>query len=234
MRYKQAFFIFLLLILAFSMNFAQGETNEQEIAVLQMVHTGSNLLITLDFDISAPPGRGETESLVILILLTLPEGGFKPTVGSLLFIRTSLGDKVLYWILGDPFSSAELWQQGMEDIHFQVDYKDISLIFIESPEMLNPNVEIFSFPKLLDIGNITTTITDFQPILERFRVDYEFIRGTESTDESMTTTTTTGEETETSSLEPTTTKEVTGYPGILIPLCLGLLVLVGLRRRNRV
>ena len=216
------------------MSFVQGDTNEQDIAILQMVHTGSNLLITLDFDISAPPGRGETESLVMLILLTLPEGEFKPTVGSLLFIRTSSGDRILYWILGDPFSSTELWQQGMEDIHFQVDYKDISLIFIESPEMLNPIVEIFSFPKLLDIGNITTTITDFQPILERFRVDYEFIRGTETTDESMTTTTTTREETETSSLQPTTTPEVTGYPGILIPLSLGLLALIGLMRRNRV
>ena len=233
MRHKQVIFVFLLLILAFSMSFAQGETHEQDISLLQMVHTGSNLLITLDYDISEAPGRGETESLVMLILLTLPEGKFLSTVGSLLFMRTSTGNRLLYWILDDPFSSAELWEQGMEDIQFQVDYKEVSIIFIESPYMENPNVEIISFPKLLDIGDITTTITDFQPILERFRADYEFISGTESSDESTTTTTSSSEETETSNIPSTTTTEVTGYPGFLIPLCLGLLVLIGLRRRNK-
>ncbi|MHA1979215.1 MAG: hypothetical protein ACW98I_20100 [Candidatus Hodarchaeales archaeon] len=233
MRRKQVFFIILLLILAFSMSFAKGETHEQDISLLQMVHTGPNLLITMDYDISAAPGRGDTESLVMLILLALPEGGFLPAVGTLLFIRTSSGNRLLYWMLNDPFLSAELWQQGIEEIHFQVDYKEISILFIESPDMENPNVEIISFIKLLDIGNLTTTVTDFQPILERFRADYEFMAEAVSTEVITTTTIDISEGTETSDIPSTTTPGVAGEPGFLISLCLGLLVLIGFKRRNR-
>ncbi|MHA1948091.1 MAG: hypothetical protein ACXADW_03615 [Candidatus Hodarchaeales archaeon] len=233
MRRKQVFFIFLLLILAFSMSFALGETHEQDISLLQMVHTGSNLLITLDYDISAAPGRGDTESLVMLILIALPEGGYLPAVGSLLFIRTSSGIRLLYWILNDPFSSAELWEQGMEEIHFQVDYKEISLIFIESPHMENPNVEIISFAKLLDIGNITNSVTDFQPILERFRAEYEFIRESESTDGTTTTTTESSDGTETSNVQSTTTTTVKVSQGFHMLLSMGVLTFIGLKRRKR-
>ena len=95
MRYKQAYIVFFLLILTFSTNLTQGELQEQDISILQIVHTSSNLLLTLDYDISAAPGRGETESLVTLILLTFPEGDFLTPVSSLLFIRTNSGEKML-------------------------------------------------------------------------------------------------------------------------------------------
>ncbi len=213
------------------MSFARGETHEQDISLLQIVHTGSNLLITLDYDISAAPGRGETESLVLLILLALPEGEFQPTVGSLLFIRTSSGNRLLYWILDDPFFSSELWEQGMEHVHFQVDYKELSIIFIESPEMENPNVKILFFAKLLDIGNVNNTVTDFQPILEWFKADLEFIDGTKISEEPTTTITSDG--TETNNI-PTTTTTTTAKvtQGFQILLSVGLLIFIGLKRRK--
>ena len=237
MRYKLVNIVFLLLILTVSTNFAKGEIQEQDISIVQVVHNSSNILLTLDYDISAAPERGETESLVTLILLTLPEGDFLAPVSSLLFIRSNTGERLLYWILNDPFTSAELWQQGLENIHFQIDYNDLSIIFIESSVMEDPNVEIISFAKLMDIGNVTNPVLDFQPILERFRADYDSISGTDSSDETTTETTTSREGTETTTtttiIPITPTTEVTGFPGFPIPFILGMLGLIGLKKRMR-
>ena len=216
MRQKQFLVVILLLILTFSTNFVSGEIQEDNISVLQVVHTGSSLTITLDCDISAAPGRGEIESLVILVLLTVPEGNNQPIVGSLLFIRTNTGFRLLYWILGNPYLSTELWQEGMENIHFQVDYNVLSLIFIESPDMENPNVQPIVFAKLLDIGNVETSVTDFNIILEKFRADIEILQGTEISDLGITTTT-----------------KAKGFPGFQIPLSVGLLTFIAFKRRNK-
>jgi len=216
MRQKQLIIVILLLILTFSTSLVLSETHEQDISIIQMVHTGSNLMITLDYDISAAPGRGEIESLVVLVLLTIPEGDFFPIVGSLLFIRTNTGDRLLYWVLDDPYSSTEIWQEGMENVQFQVDYTTLSLVLIEAPEMENPNVELILFAKLLDIGNVGNPVTNFQPILERFTADIEFIQAAEISESGTTTTT-----------------KAKGFPGFQVPLSVGLLIFIGLMRRTK-
>ena len=100
----------------------------------------------------------------------------------------------------------------MENIHFQVDYNVLSLIFIESPDMENPNVQPIVFAKLLDIGNVETSVTD----LEKFRADIEILQGTEISDLGITTTT-----------------KAKGFPGFQIPLSVGLLTFIAFKRRNK-
>ncbi len=133
-------------------------------------------------------------------------------------------------MLGDLFTTPGLWQSGSENEHFQVDYDQLSLIFIECPDMTNPDLKIVTLAKLFETGTIDQTSSDFQVILNEFLPDLEFLK--EFMMESTSTSTTTATSPPTTTTTTTTTKAKVS-PGFLFFSSLGIFILLGLRKRNQ-
>ncbi len=197
-----------------------ASTSDSEISILEVSQHGVNIWVTIDYDFSIAPARGETKSLVVLTLLSLPsDSADNEVTGSLLFVRAPLGDYYFFWMLGDPFTENDMWLSGSINEHFQTDQNQLCLIFIEYPEMENPDLEIVVFAQLLEIGNTDLNNSDL------FSIVYEFLPYLESIEmlPIVTTTTTT----------TTTTTKAKGFPGFLLPINIGVLILIGLKYKER-
>ncbi|MHA1993271.1 MAG: hypothetical protein ACW97Z_01895 [Candidatus Hodarchaeales archaeon] len=216
MKQKHVSMLFLLLFVSFNLYTSSGSC-ASDVAILEVTKSSSQLLVTLDFDLFAAPTRGETKSLVVFILFSIPLDATTNYVGSMLFFRTNEGSNFLFWMLGDPFSASGIWQMGSENEHFQVDQHQLSMIFIENSEMDDPDLQIISLAKFVDIGSFDQDYVDFQPILNEFQPDVEFLEEFGITSTFLTTTTTT---------------KAKGFPGFLIPLNMGILILFGLKQRK--
>jgi hypothetical protein len=217
MKQKYASMLFLLLFVSFNLFTSTGAC-ASDISIFEVTKSGSQLLVTLDFDFSTAPARGETKSLVVLILFSIPLDDANNYVGSMLFFRTNDGNKVLFWTLGDPFSAFGIWQIGSENGHFQVDQHQLSLIFIEGSFMDDPDLQINCLAKFLEIGPFDQENVDFQPILNEFRPDVELLEENGIVATIPTTTTST---------------KAKGFPGFLIPLNIGLIIILGLKQRKK-
>ncbi len=219
MKPKNVSLVFLLGLLSFGsfsfLTLTGAILLDSDVSISQVTQNGSSFWITLDYDFSVAPAREETESLVVLILLTLPLGDTNQYVGSLLFFRTTTGNNLLFWMLGDPYASVGLWQSGSEDEHFQAVYNQLSLIFIECPDMDDPGLSIIALAKLLEIGTIDQITVDFHPILNEFLPDLQSIEVIPLDSTSTTTT------------------KAKGFPGFLLPVNLGILILIGLKHRKK-
>jgi hypothetical protein len=231
MKQKQRSIVFLLLTINAIAILTVGGSVKEDISVSQITTNGPQVLINLDYDLESPPERDETESLVILVLFTLPvEKDMMGIAGSMMFFRTNLGDNLLFWTEGDPFIFNTPWYSGDEYSHYQTSYHDLMLTFIEFPEINTPELKIHVLAKKFQTGEVNQFTTDFREVLEVFLPDLPSFYKKPVTVE--TTTTTTPDTTTTSQDETSTdtTGEITS--GFLLLTSVGL-VLISIRSKKQ-
>ena len=231
MKQRQKLIVFLLLTInALAIQTAFASVKE-DITVLQVTQNGPQVLINLDYDLESQPGRDENDSLVILVLFTLPvEKDMIGIASSMMFFRTNLGDNLLVWTEGDPFVFNTPWYSGNEYSHYQTSMNELLLTFIEFPDYNTPELEIYVLAKKFAISEVDQHTSDFREVLEVFLPDLpSFYEKSVPIDTTTTTipvtTTTTLDETSTD-----TTGEITS--GFLLFSCVGL-VLIAIRSKNR-
>ena len=175
MKNKQVLTLACLLFVSSSLlTLTNAHIVSSAISILEVTQNGSNIVITLDFNLSIPPDRGETKSLVVLILCPLSSEETNCYNGAMLFFRSPDGDNRLFWMLGDPFSLETTWNSGSNPEHFRIDQNQLLLVFIENMQMSHSSLEIQVFAKYQEVGPISHYSSDFIPILALFQPDLEF------------------------------------------------------------
>ena len=204
-------------------------SSSSNITIFQVVNNGTQFMINLDYDLESTPVRDETKSVVILLLISLPtDTGLKEIKGAMLFIRTPLGDNLLFWTLNDPFITNTIWNLGKEYTHYQVSYTELFLTFLESPDINNPELNWNVLARHIEVSTVTESQNDFQEILGYFLQDATSLYGTPEENEPTTTTTTT-----TTSLTTTTVTTTEIATGFIIITSLGGVLLIMQRKNKR-
>jgi hypothetical protein len=148
--------------------------NQQIIDILQVTKFGSSVAISLDYDLNSTAQLGSNESLAVLVVFSQDEPF--AIEATMLFFHT-VEEDLLFWMLGDPFTQAQIWQLGVENNHFQTQNELLTLNFIEYLGITIP--EIFPFViALITSGEVNNQTTDLSPILNQFvpylPIYYEF------------------------------------------------------------
>ncbi|UCG04572.1 MAG: hypothetical protein JSW11_11440 [Candidatus Heimdallarchaeota archaeon] len=148
--------------------------NQQTIDILQVTKIGSSVSIFLDFDLNSTSQLDSNKSLAVLVVFTQDE----PFVieATMLFFHT-VEEDFLFWMLGDPYTQAQIWQLGVENEHFQTQNELLTLNFIEYLGITKPEINPFVIA-LIASGEVNNQTNDFRPILEQFvmflPIHYEF------------------------------------------------------------
>ncbi len=226
MKQKRRLMVFFILTINVLVVIKASASLAEDIAVVQVVNNGPQVLINLDYDLESTPGRGETKSLVVLVLFTLPNDN-NPVVmkGSILFFRTNMGENLLFWTLNDPFDINSAWNLGYENSHYLTSYHELLLTFIEFTEYNNPELGINVLAKNIAIGEVNSDMNDFGEIFELFLPDLPSYYEVSTTVGSTTTTT---------SLSQTPTSETTSslIPGFLLIASFGIMLVIVLRKKK--
>ncbi|MFX1507667.1 MAG: hypothetical protein ACFFDC_16395 [Promethearchaeota archaeon] len=148
--------------------------NQHTIDILHVTKFGSSVTISLDYNLNSTAQFSSNESLAVLVVFSQDE----PFVieATMLFFHT-VEEDLLFWMLGDPFTQAQIWQLGVENDHFQAQNELLTLNFIEYLGITKP--EIFPFViALITSGEVNNQTTDLSPILDQFvpylPIYYEF------------------------------------------------------------
>ena len=230
MEQKRKCIVFFLFIVNISMITVTATSSSSNITIFQVVNNGTQFMINLDYDLESTPVRDETKSVVILLLISLPtDTGLKEIKGAMLFIRTPLGDNLLFWTLNDPFITNTIWNLGQEYTHYQVSYTELFLTFLESPDINNPELIWNVLAKNIVVNTVTDSQNDFQEILGFFLQDVASLYGIPEETEPTTTTTTTTTTTSLTTISETTTGIATGF--IILTSLSGVLLII--KRKNR-
>ena len=226
MKQKRRLMVFIILTINVLVVIKASASLAEDIAVVQIVNNGPQVLINLDYDLESTPGRGETKSLVVLVLFTLPNDN-NPVVmkGSILFFRTNMGENLLFWTLNDPFDINSAWYLGYENSHYQTSYHELLLTLIEFTEHNNPELGIDVLAKNLAIGEVNSDMNDFGEIFEFFLLDLPSYYEVSTTIGSTTTTT---------SLSQTPTSETTSslISGFQLIASFGIMLVIVLRKKK--
>lgn len=148
--------------------------SQRTINILQVTKVGSSISIFLDYDLNSTSQLDSNESLAVLVVFSQDE----PFVieATMLFFH-SVEEDLLFWMLGDPFTQAQLWQLGVENEHFQTQNELLALTFIEYLGITSPEIIPFVIA-LITIGEVNNQTNDLSPILDQFvpflPIYYEF------------------------------------------------------------
>lgn len=167
----------LLLIMIFALvscTLNPSEANQQTIDIFQVKKIGSSISISLDYDLNSTSQLDANESLAVLVVFSQDE----PFVieATMLFFHTFEEDFLL-WMLGDPYTQAQLWQLGVENEHFYTQNGLLTLNFIEYLDITKSEIVPFVIA-LIASGEVNNQTIDLTPILDQFvtylPIHYEF------------------------------------------------------------
>jgi hypothetical protein len=81
-------------------------------------------------------------------------------------------------MLGDPYTQAQNWQEGVENEHYLIDNELLTLNFIEFQGIKDPDIEIIVLANINSACEVSADTNDFRPTLNQFitnlPMSYEF------------------------------------------------------------
>jgi hypothetical protein len=171
-RSKTPLLIMIFALVGCTLN--PSEANQQTIDIFQVTKIGSSISISLDYDLNSTSQLDSNESLAVLVVFSQDE----PFVieATMLFFHT-IEEDFLLWMLGDPYTQAQLWQLGVKNEHFYTQNGLLTLNFIEYLDITKPEIVPFVIA-LIASGEINNQTNDLTPVLNQFvtylPIHYEF------------------------------------------------------------
>ena len=167
-KHNALMIVFLLsLILISSSN---GIALNSPIEILVNNRTSDSLEIMLNYDFSST----YDESLAFIATFS-PYQYLSDIESSIIFIRTPEEENFLFWMIGNPFTQAQNWQQGYNLEHYSITGNTIYFQFTEYINFKDPELFVYEFAMFTsmsvdsysnDFSEILLSILPFIPITE--------------------------------------------------------------------
>lgn len=158
-KISQQVVIFLLTIILITNTNTNCHGLNNTIEVLTVNHSINGLEVGLDYDFSTT-----YEESMAFIATFSPNEYLKDIEGLIIFIRTPLEENYFFWMLGNPFLTAQNWQQGFSSQHFSISDNSLFVYFTEYESFTTPNLYIYTYATFSSII-VDSYSNDFSDLL---------------------------------------------------------------------